>query len=160
MWTLQMSMTSHHLKAQSVPIKFKVFIWSCSVYILKPRTQTSGKTCILMMPMTACHNLTVHTKYFGVKNVSLDTFFLCHCFWHSKLTQLTQHNRYFDIAYVITFTLTHLRVSIILRHTWMSQVRQKREAQKGLWVTPPNRHFAIVCQLWNNSRKWAHSNLD
>ena len=25
----------------------------------------------------------------------------------------------------------------------MSQVRQKREARKGLWVTPPNRHFVI-----------------
>ena len=42
----------------------------------------------------------------------------------------------------------------------LGQVRQKREARKGLWVTPPNRHFVIVCQLWNNSRKWAHSNLD
>ena len=88
-----------------------------------------------------------HTKYFGVKNVSLDTFFLTHCFWHSKLTQLTQHNRHFDIAYVITVTSTHLLASMLLRHTWMSQVRQKKEARKGLWVTPFCYRLSTVKQL-------------
>ena len=45
----------------------------------------------------------------------------------------------------------------------MSRVRQIKEACKGLWVIPQNRHFVTICtfsQLLNNLCKLAHNYLD